>query len=182
MKLDTNFILRILYFLAWLIFVGLSIEAGGFITNTVGTAFLEPEVAGRLWKQVDLSSLYNYDRGYFYLVSVHMCVAAVLKAILFYCIIHAIHGKNINPAQPFSPAMGRLLFRLSYLSIFIGIVSLSGIRYSEWLATKGVTMPEARFMKLGGADVWFFMGIIIFVIGQLFKKGIEMQAEQDLTV
>jgi hypothetical protein len=35
---------------------------------------------------------------------------------------------------------------------------------------------------LGGADVWLFMGVALLVIGRVFKKGIEIQNEIDLTV
>lgn len=41
-------------------------------------------------------------------------------------------------------------------------------------------MPDLHYLRLGGADVWLFMGITLLVIAQIFKKGIEIQ--NDLTV
>jgi hypothetical protein len=37
-------------------------------------------------------------------------------------------------------------------------------------------------LHLGGADVWLFMGVILYIIAQIFKRGIEIQAENELTV
>ena len=33
-----------------------------------------------------------------------------------------------------------------------------------------------------GADVWLFMGVILIIFAMIFKKGIEIQSENDLTV
>jgi len=43
-------------------------------------------------------------------------------------------------------------------------------------------MPDTQHLHLGGADVWLFMGVILFVIAQIFKRGIEIQRENELTV
>jgi len=47
---------------------------------------------------------------------------------------------------------------------------------------KGISMPDDNSMGFGGADVWMFMGIILLVIAQIFKRGIEIQLENDLTI
>jgi len=46
----------------------------------------------------------------------------------------------------------------------------------------GVKMPGIEHLRLAGADVWLFMGVILLVIAQIFRKGIEIQDENDLTV
>jgi hypothetical protein len=43
-------------------------------------------------------------------------------------------------------------------------------------------MPDVQDLRLGGADVWLFMSVTLFVIGQIFKRGVEMQAENELTI
>ena len=50
------------------------------------------------------------------------------------------------------------------------------------LVKKGVNMPDIQYLHLGGADVWLFMGVILFVIAQIFKRGIEIQTENELTI
>jgi uncharacterized membrane protein len=39
-----------------------------------------------------------------------------------------------------------------------------------------------NLLKIGGADVWLLMGFVILVFAIIFKKGIELQSENDLTV
>ena len=85
-------------------------------------------------------------------------------------------------AQPFNSEVGRFIFALSYLSLGTGLFSWWGVKYAGWLSTKGVTMPDIQNMRLGGADVWLFMGVVLFVIAQIFKRGIEIQTENDLTI
>lgn len=45
-----------------------------------------------------------------------------------------------------------------------------------------VKMPDVQTLNIGGADVWLFMGITLFIIAQIFKRGIEIQSENELTV
>ena len=40
----------------------------------------------------------------------------------------------------------------------------------------------AENIKFEGADVWLFMAIILLIFGMIFKKGIELQSENELTV
>ena len=47
---------------------------------------------------------------------------------------------------------------------------------------QGVEMPDVQHLRIGGSDVWLFMGVILFVIAQIFKRGIEIQTENELTI
>ena len=105
-----------------------------------------------------------------------------MRAVLFYLIIDILQNKKLDIARPFNKNVGRFLFRISYLSLLIGLFSWSGAEYTEWLLSKGVKLPGLQYLRLGGADVWLFMGVTIFVIAQIFKRGIEIQTENELTV
>ena len=85
-------------------------------------------------------------------------------------------------AQPFNNEVRRFIFLLSYIAFVIGLFSGYGIKYSGWLIMQGVKMPDTHFLRFGGADVWLFMAVILFVIAQIFKRGIEIQTENELTV
>jgi hypothetical protein len=173
--------LNILLVLSWIIFIGLCIEAGAFITNAV-FAIANPAVVPRLWRQIDLSDLFRHDQGHFFVVTLIMGIVAVLKAWLFFLIIRTLHSKDLNVARPFSSKVRRLVFVLSYVALLIGLFSSYGVRYTGWLVKQGVSMPDALYLQLGGADVWLFMAIILFIIAQIFKRGIEIQSENELTI
>jgi len=181
-KITTTQILKILYFLSWIIFIGVCIEAGGYIFNAFFTLMLNPAGASKFWQEVDLSGLYNFDRGYFTTVTLLMIIVAVLKAVMFYLIVKILHDKKLNLAQPFNREVGRFISLLAYLSFGIGLFSWWGVKHAAWIAKQGVTMPGIQQLNFGGADVWIFMGVILFVISRIFKRGIEIQEENDLTV
>ena len=182
MKISTKQILKFLYVLSWVVFVGVGIEAGGFLTNTFYTMLINPNGAKNFWPRLDLSCLYQYDHGYFLLETLLMSTAAVLKAVIFYRILKILNDKKLTISQPFTREMGRFIFSVSYFSIFIGLFSGWGSSYAEWFVKQGVKMPEIQNLRLAGADVWIFMGATLFIIAQIFKRGIEMQTENELTV
>ena len=111
-----------------------------------------------------------------------MIIVAVMRPLIFYLIIKVLHDKKLNLAQPFNNEVGLFIFRLSYLSLATGLFSWWGVKYAGWLTTKGVAMPDIQNMRLGGADVWLFMGVTVFVIAQIFKRGVEIQTENELTI
>ena len=84
--------------------------------------------------------------------------------------------------DPFNLEVQRFISNMAYLAIGLGVFSYWGADYAQWLASQGVTMPDSQHMEIGGADVWLFMGIILLVIAQIFKRGVEMQSENELTI
>ena len=182
MEINTKQILKILYVLSWIIFVGVCIEAGGFVINTFYTLVINNVDAKYFWPGIDFSSLYRYDPGYFFVETFLMIIVSVLRSWMFYLIVRVLHDKKLNMTQPFNSEVGRFIFRLSYLSLGAGLFSWWGVKYAGWFITKGVAMPDIQNLRLGGADVWLFMGVTLFVIAQIFKRGIEIQTENELTI
>ena len=85
-------------------------------------------------------------------------------------------------AQPFNKHTGRFIFNLCYLTLLIGFFSRYGIKYRQGLIDKGIAMPSIEQLGMGGADVWLFICVVLFVVGYIFKRGIEIQTENELTV
>ncbi|MBK8610634.1 MAG: DUF2975 domain-containing protein [Chitinophagaceae bacterium] len=177
-KIGTQQILTVLYVIAWIIFIGLCIEAGTHIFNALFTLLINPQAASYL----NLKALYQYDKGYFITELSLISISSVLKALMFYLIVKILHDKKLNMAQPFNKELGRFIFNLSYLSMGIGLFCYWGVGNTAWLVGKGVQMPDIQRLRLGGADVWLFMGVTLLVIAQIFKRGIEIQSENELTV
>jgi hypothetical protein len=177
-KISTEQILKVLYILTWIIFVGLCIEAGLIICSPFFTMFKNADNAN----QFGLTKLYEYDKGFYLVQSLLMSIVAVLKAILFYVILKTLHNKKLDMKQPFSAYLKRFILSIAWLALGIGFFAIWGAKYAAWFTTKGIKMPDIANMHLGGADVWIFMGIILLVIAQIFKKGIEIQTENELTV
>lgn len=171
-----------LQFLAWIIFIGVCIEAGGIIFNTCYVFFFNEAAVHQFWLNIDLSALFLFDKGQFIVIALFMCIIAVLKAIMFYLILKLFFNKKFDFSNPFNWILGKLISLLSYLAFGIGLFSAWGLKYAEWLNTKALLIPSIHHLKFGGADVWLFMAVILLVIAQIFKRGIEIQTENDLTV
>jgi hypothetical protein len=182
MIISTKQILKVLLLLSWIIFMGVCIEAGGCIFSAFYTLMINPVNAAHFWTGNDLSGLYKYDHGFFIVETLLISIAGVLKACMFYLIVKILHDKKLDMAQPFSNEVRRFILKISWLAFGTGLFTQWGVNYTEWLVKKGVTMPDTQHLHLGGADVWLFMGVILFVIAQIFKRGIEIQTENELTV
>jgi hypothetical protein len=175
----TTQILKILNVLAWMIFVLLSIQAGAFLFNVFFSLVINPVGAKYFQRDIDLSNLYAFSTLSFFAETLMMVLVAAIKAYLFYLIV--LIFKTLNMIKPFSVDVERFIFKMSYVALVIGALSLLGIRYSEGLIQQGVKLPE-MYKYFGGGDVFLMMAAILFVIAQVFKRGIEIQSENDLTV
>ena len=182
-RITTNQILKVLQILSWIIFIGLCIEAGGIAVNTFITLFINPPGVENFWEGKEyLSELYRFDQAHFVVITTIMIIVAVLKAIMFYLIVKLFTEKKLKISQPFSVELTGFIIKQSYLALGIGLFSHSGFEYSVWLTKQGVKSADLHSLHLVGADVWLFMTVILFVIVQVIKKGIEIQNENDLTI
>ena len=177
----TKTVLTILTVIAWIIFVGLCIQAGGLLTNAF-FVLAKPESVKYLWQEADLKALFNYNQGHFFSQVSIMAVVAILKAYLFYRIISILHDKRLTIAKPFTTKAESFISASAFLTLLIGLFSVLGTKYTDWLRTQNVKMPDIQQLNLAGADVWLFMCVILFVIAQIFKKGTALQTENELTV
>jgi hypothetical protein len=180
-SIGSKTILQVLHVLSWIIFIALCIEAGGIIFNSV-YALNKPIVAENFWNNSNLSALYAHDKGHFMVQTFLMSIVAIMKAMIFYLIIKLFNDKKFSITQPFSTDVTKLVFSIAWLCLGAGFFSKYGSGYAAWLEKQGVAMPDIETMRIGGADVWIFMAVSLFVLGQVFKKGIELQTENELTV
>ena len=184
MSKGTDFLFKVLNVLAWIIFVGLCIESGGLIVNAFVTIFINPIASSKFWGGMNLYELYQFNESHFITILVLMIIISLLKSILFYLIVNIFHKKKLNLSTPFNETMGKYIFNLSYLSFGIGLFIYWGSNFSAWLkiVSNDKVSPSLQQLKFEGADVWLFMGVILLIFAMIFKKGIEIQSENELTV
>jgi len=168
--------------LSWIIFIGLCIESGGYIFNTFYTIFLNPIAANHFWSDLNFSDLYQFNQSYFVTITALMIIVSVLKAIMFYQIVNIFHKKILDLSNPFNESFGKYIINISYFVFAIGLFSYWGTKFTNWLISQGVSMPSILSLKFAGADVWLFMGVVLLIMAKIFKKGIQLQIENDLTV
>jgi hypothetical protein len=96
--------------------------------------------------------------------------------------VKILQEKKLDMYQPFNTEVGRFILRISWLALLTGLFSWWGAKFADWFVEQGVKMPELQYLRIAGADVWLFMGVTLYVIAQIFKRGIEIQSENELTV
>lgn len=182
MNSSTKLILKVSHVISWIIFVGVCIEAGGSIFSTFYTMVINPINASTFWEGNDLSALYKFDKGHFFAETLLISIAGVLKVIIFYLLVKILHSKKLSMSKPFNNEIRNFIMTVSCLAFGISFFTGFGVGYTEWLVKQGVPMPDTQNLRLGGADVWLFMGVTLFVIAQIFRRGIEIQTENEFTV
>jgi hypothetical protein len=86
-----DIVFTVLKVIAWIIFVGLCIDAGGLIVNFLFSIF-NPEFVDKLYQKLDLSMLYKQSKWAFFRVYSLALTVSVLKAIMFYVVIEMLHN------------------------------------------------------------------------------------------
>jgi hypothetical protein len=178
MSMKNDAILKVLHVVSWIAFVGLCIEAGALIFNFVYVLF-NPVASHNIYKGLDLSEMYTNHFAHFIGVMSFVVVLASLKAYLFYLVVKIF--RKLNLVKPFNIEIAKLIEKISYEAISIAIVSIIAHQYSKRLIQSGLEVSHIE-TYWNDTAAFLMMAAILFIISQVFKKGIELQNENDLTV
>ena len=167
MSNSNNFVLKGLKIVTWVIFIGLCIEAGGLIVNFIFSLF-NPEFAHNLYQKLDLSEMYSF-----------ILVISILKAVLFYVVIQLI--TRFDLAKPFNSFVSNQIAEISFYTLSIGLLSYLARQTAKNLLHRGYEINQLdQFWE--DSRAYILMAAIVYVIATIFKKGLEIQNENELTV
>lgn len=173
-----NFVFKGLYIVAWVIFVGLCIEAGGLIVNFFFSLY-RPEFVPNLYQKLDLSEMYERSKWAFFSIYSFILVISILKAVLFYVVIRLV--SKINLSKPFSNFVSRQISQISYYTLSIGILSYLARETAKNLQHQGYIIDTLNHFW-ADSQAFILMAAVIYIIAAIFSKGVEIQNENDLTV
>ena len=174
----SNFIFKVLHVIAWIIFVGLCIEACGLLVNFIVSIY-KPEFIDRLYQKMNLIELYHYNNWLFYCIYSLILSVAFLKSYLFYIVIMLLFKLDLS--QPFNQFVSDRITKISYFTFLIGILSYISNKTIYKIQNQNVnTSNLADFYS--DSEAFILMAAIIYIIAVIFKKGIELQNENDLTI
>ena len=178
MSHTNNFIFKGLRVAAWIIFVGLCIEAGALIVNFFFSLY-NPEFVGKLYQKLDLSYLYVRSNWVFFGMYSYIISIAVLKAVLFYVIIKLV--TEINLVKPFNEVVPKQILKISYYTLSIGLISYLARQTVQNLGHRGFSLDMLDEFWVD-SPAFVLMAGIVYVIGIIFSRGVEIQNENELTV
>lgn len=178
MSKTNNFIFWALYMLSWLIFVGLSIEAGGMIVNFFFSLY-KPEFVHNLYQKLDLSQMYQDSKLAFFGIYFFIISISILKACLFYKVIMLMHKMDLS--KPFNKFVSNQISHISFFTLSIGVLSYIAGKLVKGLMHYGF-IPDSLNQYWADSQAFILMGAVVYIIAIIFNKGVELQNENDLTV
>ena len=178
MSKTNNFVFKGLRIVAWVIFVGLCIEAGGLIVNFIFSLY-KPEFVQNLYQKLDLSEMYERSKWAFFSMYSFILVISILKAVLFYVVIVLV--SKIDLSKPFNSFVSRQISLISYYTLSIGLLSYIARQSAKNLLHHGIVTDNLN-QFWADSQAFILMAAVIYIIATIFKKGIDIQTENDLTV
>lgn len=178
MSKTNNLIFKGLSIIAWIIFVGLCIEAGALIVNFI-ISFFKPEIIQNLYQKLDLSKMYQRSIWAYWSMYSFILSISILKAVLFYVVINLL--SKLNLANPFNGFVANQISQISYYTFSIGLLSHIARQTAKYLMHRGYEIDMLdQFWE--DSQAFILMAAVVYIIATIFKKGVEIQNENDLTV
>lgn len=170
MSKKKDFVFEALRMLSWFIFITLS-----FNTVTVLFMFIMNFINGTAIQD----NYHGLGLNHYIGSNVFLLIIMTLKSILFYHVVQ-IFGK-LNLMEPFSQGISSLLSKISYDALSIAIICVVAAFYEKRLEAIGYNSDMVhRYRDSVGSHL--MMAAVLYVISHIFKKGIELQKENELTI
>lgn len=179
MKTNQKIIFKTLNALTWVIFIGLCIKTGAILFTFLFSLFVNPAATADLYLGLDLSGLRAHSQASYVLMLSLVTVIWALKAFLFYRIIQLFPKAKYS--SPFTPAVVWLISQAGMVTLVAGLLAALAEAYHGWLLRSGVLLDGLLPWVSGGAELLLMVAILL-VIAFVFRRGVEFQAERELTI
>lgn len=158
---------------AWVVFVGLLIEAGAVLMSYL-LSLQNPEGAKNLYLGLNLFDIMQFSQAAYAASIAFYVLILLLKAFAALIVVRLLSSINID--HPFSQEVVALILKISRIILVAAAVVLLQRAFAFWLSEQNLQLESTS------PDGFLFLAGVIYVISQLFKKGVEMQTENGLTI
>lgn len=177
MKTKTETILTISKFLALAGGIGYCILWGSQLTTLV-SSFINPEWAKRTYEvDLNLFSIREHSKGYYVSAMCLTIAISVIKALIWFVVFVLLSKLKLQ--TPFSMEVEKKLETIAYLLLGVWIISSIFWKTYVYYLSRDTGIQLAT---INSGDEYLFMAAMIYIISQVFKRGIEIQEENQLTV
>ncbi|MCH7399391.1 DUF2975 domain-containing protein [Belliella sp. DSM 107340] len=177
-KWETQTGLMLLTIVIWSIFIGLCIKVGAILFASILSIF-NPVVAQDLYQGLNLYELMQQNLWYYISVLSLLVTITALKAYIFYIMIRIF--LKIDLMNPFSKEIYKLISKIGETSIQVAFLIFLTNAYFKWLSKKGFELHGLGEFS-GGSFEFLLLGVIIYAIAKVFKRGLEIQSDNELTI
>ena len=168
-------ILKLMYILFWIAFIGLCIKTGSLLFSFTVSLLVNNQAAGNLFPGFDLLDLLTYSKTHYIIIVSILILLTGMKAYIAYLAIKVFMKFNLE--KPFSVELTNFFLKISHVALGTGVLAILAKSYGQEISKNGVNIP----IEWGGSEILFFSGVI-YLLAMVFKKGADLQHENDLTV
>lgn len=171
----TQLILKIMNVLFWIVFIGLCIKTGTSIF-ALYTVVTNEGLEDVVYIGSNSFERLNLSLPYFLPIALISIIILSLKTYISYVVIKI--STTLDLINPFTLTTSRLISKISHLALMVGVFQISAHSYYLSLLSK----DEVKNSIGNGSGEFLFLAGIIFIIAQIFKRGLELQSENELTI
>jgi hypothetical protein len=137
--------------------------------------YSKPWGGKHFYDKLDLYNLEQFDFWHYTLIIFFKAAICALEAYVAYLLIKVL--SVIRLSNPFTMEVAVMLEKISYILFGTWVIAIFYSLHMAWLAER-----VAGLEKNYNSEEFIFMAAVVFVISQIFKKGVEIQSENELTV
>ena len=167
-------ILTTMNVLAWITFFGLLVKAGAILFS-FSVSIVNPEAAKNLYMDLNLSNIREYDFWHYTGIVSLLVAILLIEAYTAYLVTKVL--SKIKMTNPFTVEVVTIMERISYFIFGTWVVVIIYDAQIGWLS-KNVQGLEGHYIS----GEFILLAGVVFVFSQIFKKGVEIQSENDLTI
>jgi Protein of unknown function (DUF2975) len=176
MKNKTTKVLMVLKVLAWLALVGYVFQCGGQIISFGLSLFNHDAPKNIYGSSLSLHDMYQHNQQYFIYIMSFVIALSAMHSYVWYRVAGLLTKLNLQ--DPFSRRVARALEEIGIQLLGIWIVSVIAQQSVAWMAKD----TGIHVGSLHAVHEYLFIAGIVYIISQVFKRGIEIQEENELTV
>jgi hypothetical protein len=173
MKSKTQKLLTVMNILAWIVFIGLLIQAGSIIISYV-VSIGNAQAAKDLYRGMDLSVYRQQSFGHYTFLVGYKVIFYIMQAYIAFLMTRLLSRLNIS--KPFNADVVKLLQEISHSILCVWLVAMV---YNIHAAILEKSYGIAAAYISGDS---IFLAGIVYVLAQMFKRGVEIQSENELTI
>lgn len=170
----TQQILTVMKILSWVAFFLFAIEAGAILFSYI-ISVISPEAARDFYHGLNLYNLRQLNVWYFTNTVSFMVALSAMKSYISFLMIKILSG--INLTSPFKTETVVRLEKISYVFFGMWLVAMISAGWAAWLMK---LTGEMHGTYTSGESI--FVAGLVFIVSQVFKRGVELQSENELTV
>ncbi len=172
----TQLLLKIMLIVTWVAFIGFMIRAGT-VMFLYGLSIYKPETVTNFYEGLNLYTIYQNSFWKYSVTVVLMACIPLMNSLIALQVIKILSQFKIK--SPFTMEVALRLQKVSALAFGVWILLVLMNTYN--LVTFG-GVELASLPKPHSGDYVLIMAVLLFIISQVFKRGVELQADNDLTV